>query len=135
MERPALRNATYFWLAAIPVYGLSLLVFYAFYKKGHVWKTRGVVVGFEFDSSLLYGGRWVVPLSKAQETKIETDEIKQDENVEDFEDVESIPLRRLDVSVNVEWPIYVMIFKKYPFLYSEGAISQNIFLPFELSAF
>ena len=104
MGSPALRNATYIWLAAIPIYGLSLLIFYAFYKKGHVWKSRGVVVGFEFDSSLLYGGRWVVPLSKAQESKAV--DFKQDENSEDFEDmdenVESIPLRRMHVSVNVE---------------------------------
>ena len=71
MTRPALARATYFWISTIPLHGLSWLFLGLFYKFGHVWTSRGVVVGFEFDDSLVEEenrkwqekavGKWVVP--------------------------------------------------------------------------
>ena len=48
-DRLALANATYIWLSGIPIYGIGGIFFYLFYKYEHVWKSRGVVVGYEYD--------------------------------------------------------------------------------------
>ena len=52
-DRPALERSTYIWMSTIPILGLSWLFLYLFYKFGHVWKSEGVVVGFEYDNDLV----------------------------------------------------------------------------------
>ena len=49
MDRLALANATYVWLITIPMYGLGGIFFFLFYKYEHIWKSRGVIVGYEYD--------------------------------------------------------------------------------------
>ena len=52
-DEPALERSTYIWISTIPILGLSWLFLYLFYKFGHVWKSEGVVVGFEYDNDLV----------------------------------------------------------------------------------
>ena len=47
-DRPVLANASYVWLATIPIYITGLLFFHLFYTKAHVWKSNGVVVGYHY---------------------------------------------------------------------------------------
>ena len=61
----AMFRATMFWLFIIPMYWLSLGLFWLFYNIGHVWKKNGVIVGYEFDEDTdgpleeQFKGHWV----------------------------------------------------------------------------
>ena len=46
------QNASCIYLSLIPSYILALILLYVFYEVGHVWRKEGVVLGFQFSSSL-----------------------------------------------------------------------------------
>ena len=49
----AFKRATIIWIATIPIYACSWICLYMFYKKGHIWKSRGVVIGYQFNNNLV----------------------------------------------------------------------------------
>ena len=67
----ALSIATYIWLGTIPLYGISWIFLWLFYNMEHAWKSKDVIVGFEFDNELVEEeneewqrnlvGHWIVP--------------------------------------------------------------------------
>ena len=89
-ESFALSIAIYLWLVTIPIYGFAWVFLYLFYNKEHAWKSKGVIVGFEFDNELVEEenevwqrnmvGRWIVPYPVNKE--ISLDDIEERPEVE-----------------------------------------------------
>ena len=86
----AMSIAIHLWLVTIPIYGLSWVFLWLFYNKEHAWKSKGVIVGFEFDNELVEEenkvwqrnmvGRWIVPYPVNKE--ISLDDIEERPEVE-----------------------------------------------------
>ena len=118
-ELLALRNATIIWLSTIPIYTISWLFLALFYKYGHVWKSRGVVIGFVYNNDFVqeafrevqenYVGHWTSHCKEdesiAEENKKTIDNELEDRSNEiqipEKDANEHTPLHKVD-SVSLE---------------------------------
>ena len=48
--QPAQKNSSLIWMSTPLIQIFALIFFYLFYKKGHTWKSKGIVVGYEYQS-------------------------------------------------------------------------------------